>query len=706
MQKAEHYNFETTPKHAFELFTWLFTEPIKLQKFSASLSRKGFLGWYLKTAVWIGVAALLLWLVTLFLIVLFELPEHFPEVFSASLRSHWETALPWHVQFFSLLQGTSSIFFTKLAWGLAGGLAWGLAGGLAFGLAFGLAVGLAGGLAGGLAWGLAEGLAGGLGFIGSYFAAYFGIHAYLLHLLRYGVVGATLTRNPYTRDSSVALPLPGLHTTLSRQSFDARDVALAFIRFLFAFRPHQRRFAFHLRHVINASAMFHTPLTPQVITIPEAFEKEEPTADVVDALRSLKEVLTHYATGSTNPHDRIARLKQASDLWERLELLMLQERRTWKDFYLKAFEQNRREAQTRITYLEAEIRRAEPVARNVYNSGHALRPDQGYPIFKGRTDLIAELSRAVYRKQLPPVIQIQGQRRVGKTSLIHYLEPMLGSGFKLVMIDMQDGALRDLNAVIAALVAKINAKLQIDAEVSPDDDPLRSWDNFQTYLIEHTRQTEFKLILAIDEYEDFHKKIVHRRPEGGELLGALRSFTQAQERVILLFSGVLRFSDLKEPSWDRYFPHKHLLWVDYLATREATELITSPVPDFGLRHTDATVAEILRLTQGHPNLLQALCGHLVDAANDADQNPADPAMVRDAAQKVVGRNEDTMSIFWREFCGPDERAAIEQILAGEKVPVNRAVARLIEYGFITPEHTIRVPLFETWLREKRILIDV
>ncbi len=45
--------FRTTPKNSWELFKWIFTEPIKIKKFSDSLSKKETLIWVLKICTYI-----------------------------------------------------------------------------------------------------------------------------------------------------------------------------------------------------------------------------------------------------------------------------------------------------------------------------------------------------------------------------------------------------------------------------------------------------------------------------------------------------------------------------------------------------------------------------------------------------------------------------------------------------------------------------
>jgi hypothetical protein len=174
---------------------------------------------------------------------------------------------------------------------------------------------------------------------------------------------------------------------------------------------------------------------------------------------------------------------------------------------------------------------------------------------------------------------------------------------------------------------------------------------------------------------------------------------------------MLRLSDLTAPNWDEYFPQAQRLKVDYLSKEESYELIINPVDDFNLSYTDEVTDEVYKLTMGHPQLLQTICSIIVTIANETNQKNVTHEMVTNAKEKVFEVNDMPMTIFWREFCGDAEREVIEQILANKEIvketkEEKRAVARLIDYEFITKDCKIYVPLFEKWLKERRDLIEV
>ncbi len=294
-----------------------------------------------------------------------------------------------------------------------------------------------------------------------------------------------------------------------------------------------------------------------------------------------------------------------------------------------------------------------------------------------------------------------------KTSLINYLEILLGSGFKIIKLDMQDTRNHTLNGLIENINEKLNMILKIEDKIELSSKFPEDWIALEDYLIKQTKELNYKIIIAFDEYEAFHRTIVKEYKE--DILGGMRSFIQSQNRVIFLFSGMLKLYDLKEPNWNEFFPQTQDLKVDYLSRDDSYQLITNPVDDFNLKYSEEVADEVYRLTMGHPQLLQTVCYIIINIANITNKKIVTKEMLEDAKEQVFSVNDKPIAIFWSEFCGDSEKEVIEQILANKEIKRDtkeekRAVARLIDYGFITKDLKIRVPLFEKWLREKRDLI--
>ncbi len=331
----------------------------------------------------------------------------------------------------------------------------------------------------------------------------------------------------------------------------------------------------------------------------------------------------------------------------------------------------------------------------------ALRPETDQALFLGRDDLRERLAREILTAPNLPLFLIQGQRRVGKTSLLNFLPPLLGAGFKVVYQDLQDARVASVPAWLEDLRGRVARALDLSEATQPvPQDWLQAWAWFEDALAAPVAQRDFKLILALDEYEILHGYLRQDPATGARLLAAMRSFSQRQNQVVLLFVGSALLSELDAPNWSEYFVQTQRFRVDYLRKEDAVRLIVEPVK---LRYPPEVLERLFDLTQGHPALLQLLCKKLVDIANrdqKADMTMADLDL---AIAESIERETFPMLVFWKQFCAtPASRQTVEQILRGEPPTDAASRMRLEEHGFIVERDGVwrlRVPLFERWLRQ-------
>ncbi|OQX14659.1 MAG: hypothetical protein BWK80_41635, partial [Desulfobacteraceae bacterium IS3] len=182
-----------------------------------------------------------------------------------------------------------------------------------------------------------------------------------------------------------------------------------------------------------------------------------------------------------------------------------------------------------------------------------------------------------------------------------------------------------------------------------------------------------------------------------------RSFSQHQNHVVLLFTGLMLFSDLGEPDFSRYFVHALRLKVDYLKKEDSLKLITQPYPEFRLIYPDELAEEMYRLTVGHPALLQHICFEMVNRANILQKRNMNNEDLQAVLELVLDRQNMVMSNFWRQFCNGTLKETVREIMQGIKPGHKADFLRLLDYGFITEDkeksYKLRVPLFEQWIEK-------
>ncbi|MCP4693995.1 MAG: ATP-binding protein, partial [Desulfobacterales bacterium] len=321
--------------------------------------------------------------------------------------------------------------------------------------------------------------------------------------------------------------------------------------------------------------------------------------------------------------------------------------------------------------------------------------------FIGRDDLKGELTLRILSSPVMPTFLLQGQRRVGKTSLLNFLPELLGPRFLVFVQDMQSDEFRKVADCFHGFKRRIREALDPGADGEPaPDDPLDAWRDFRAFLEEIASGQDRKLILAFDEYENFHKLIKKEGEKADDLLGAMRSFSQRQNQVVFLFTGLALFPDLGEPDFSRYFVHAQRLTVDYLPRKDAEKLILRPYEGFSLVYPPDMAARIWDLTRGHPALLQLIGHEMVNRANmqlRREMTNEDLDEILDAY--VLLRDNAVMVNFWSHFCDDGMRETVREIMGGNKPSNRNAFLRLVDYGFVTKGEKpgLRAPLFERWI---------
>ncbi|MCP4109149.1 MAG: ATP-binding protein [Desulfobacteraceae bacterium] len=390
---------------------------------------------------------------------------------------------------------------------------------------------------------------------------------------------------------------------------------------------------------------------------------------------------------------------------QELEKITLKQSDIWKADYLKAIRQWLKESEKQLENLKLELQLIEPITRNIYRSGEALQPKEfGKETFIGREDLRDELSFRILSSAIMPTILLQGQRRVGKTSLLNFLPELLGTRFLIIPLDFQSSECFSLPASLNSFIKKTEQILNLKTphETLPQD-PLEAWYQFEQFFQNIARQENRKIILAFDEYENFHRLLTQETEKGERLLEAMRSFSQRQNNIVFLFTGLLIFSDLGEPDFSRYFVQNQRIKVDFLKKEDSQKLITNPYQGFNVTYPTELVEKIYSLTLGHPALLQQICFEMVNLANKNNKKQMTPTDFQTVLEIVLDRNNAVMTNFWVHFCHASLKQTVTKIMNRQQPDNNADILRLLDYGFVVEDemcyYKLRVPLFEQWIKK-------
>ncbi|OQW91535.1 MAG: hypothetical protein BWK78_04375 [Thiotrichaceae bacterium IS1] len=533
------------------------------------------------------------------------------------------------------------------------------------------------------------------------FLAIFTLPFYLYHLLKI-FFSIDFYHNPYIYDGFILLPLPTVKTRLSRLAYQQPETALAFVDFLLEYRPLQRKLAMHILHAATAGqwAQAYPPLNADKLSPPNVAKEIKrfiPSGDWTQQLARLRQQLISSQTQS-NIGVRKTEFESFLTRLTEFRELTLREPPLWHGYYLDAINHWLTVAKEELDKLATEAQTRESISSNLYRPGEALSRDSAN-VFFGREDLRDDLARKILTSQSMPLFLIQGQRRVGKTSLLNFLPQLLGPRFKIIYQDCQDDRVSGVIPWLQDLRRRLLIELHLPQDPwQPPQDWLAAWGELREYLATISVDKDCKLILAFDEYEKLHRFFKKDVEAAEDLLGALRSFSQHQNQIVFLFVGAHLFSELEKPNWSRYFVQVERLKVDYLKKPEALRLITEPVQ---LIYPPDIPEQMFELTQGHPALLQKLCKEMVDIANKDLHRQMTAQDLETAINITLDRENLAIGVFWTEFCeDPLCKATVKQILAGQTPTDQYQLLRLEEHGYIIQQGDVwkmRVPLFERWL---------
>ncbi|MGB0929844.1 MAG: hypothetical protein ACPGVB_03655, partial [Chitinophagales bacterium] len=399
--------------------------------------------------------------------------------------------------------------------------------------------------------------------------------------------------------------------------------------------------------------------------------------------------------------------------WKQINLV---ESPLWNHYYFPFFDLWEKEAQLKLEEIKTQLNIEEPITANIYREGEALQPDDAVDkqLFLGRQQLKDELATKILTARTIPLFLVQGQRRVGKTSLLKFLPRILDpSVFKVVQQDLQGVGHEPIRWMVD-LRQQINHCLGIEetSDWQPTGKWMDVWSALQAYMEGLALGENVRLILAFDEYESLHRAFSKDVEQAEQLLGAMRSFSQHQNRIVFLFIGAAFLSDLKDPNWSRFFVHAETLRVHFLNEADSLQLITRPIPEFNIKYHPSIPPRIYELTQGHPALLQSICRQLVALANQNNNPNLQPEQLEQVLnEKILDFEYKPIAIFWEEeFCHPEYHPHAQQtvleVIQQQPITHRAELKRMLRHRYVlkvTEEgaeyrYRMAVPLFEMWVR--------
>ena len=278
---------------------------------------------------------------------------------------------------------------------------------------------------------------------------------------------------------------------------------------------------------------------------------------------------------------------------------------------------------------------------NPYIAGPPLTGEAG---FFGRQDIFQFVQETLTDDQ--KIIVLFGQRRVGKTSLLHQLQRPVHTpkGFHPVYFDLQGKASLPLTQVLDELAREIAASF--DFFPSADNFGIaQDADDFARLFLPavYDALADDQLLLLFDEFDVLGDE-APVRAASSTLFPYLQELTERAPKLAFIFVVGRRLEDLPE-YYGSIFKTAHFHRVSLLDRDDAIKLVTEPVAG-ELSYDEAAIDKLLSTTANHPYLTQVLCFELFAYMQRQDRSRITIQDIEAVIDKAIKRGETGLVWFW------------------------------------------------------------
>src|SRR5919199_123392 len=333
---------------------------------------------------------------------------------------------------------------------------------------------------------------------------------------------------------------------------------------------------------------------------------------VLKALNGLRDIGSEVATylAAATRVNKLAAISRATDALKTLDDYVTAEVVPPEQILLRRII---RQWSKLIIKESGEVGRVEvlKLVANPYVVGNPVTGD----LFVGREDIVRRLEELWMATEQSSAVVLYGHHCMGKSSILRNLGTSLGSQTVIVDFNMQRiGLVANTGEFLYNLALELYDGISPAQQIQLGDpkekpfierNPYTALNRFLKRLDRVRAQQRF--ILTIDEFELIEQILEEQRLEP-RLLEFWRDLIQTYPWFVIAFAGLHTLQEMTQDYWNPLFERVMEIPVSFLSPKSAEQLIRQPSPNFNLDYEADAVAEIIKLTNGQPYLVQ-LIGH-------------------------------------------------------------------------------------------------
>jgi Tfp pilus assembly protein PilF len=278
--------------------------------------------------------------------------------------------------------------------------------------------------------------------------------------------------------------------------------------------------------------------------------------------------------------------------------------------------------------------------------------------FFGRQDVLRFVDETL-ASPMHNVIVFYGQRRIGKTSILHQILHRSGRDYQAVLFDLQSSLDSPAHGLFYGLAREVAGQLNLAApdraDFQQDPDAFRT--RFLPQFYDHLGDR--RLLLLLDEFDALSLETAPAELDALPFVKALNRMIQSNDKqVVFLFVVGRRLKDLSSQQL-QIFRGGRDRQIGLLKKEATLQLITRPAEGI-LTYQDAAVERIWMLTSGHPYFTQLLCQEIFNQAQRQRVRTVAESHVEAVIDDAINTGQSALQWFWDEV-PPVERFTLYTI---------------------------------------------